>query len=127
MAAASSIRAQRTASNQAIAARDAEHVVSFMMPDAIVEVAGGATLRGREASRAAFAEQFADAAMLGYVRTPEQISVHPSGQRATERGRWTGRWRIKQHVHEQRGNYSAEWQLTPMGWFIASERFVLGD
>ncbi len=65
--------------------------------------------------------------MLGYVRTTEHVSLDAGGQRATERGHWTGRWRMKNQVHEQRGHYSAEWERTPMGWLIASERIVLGD
>ena len=98
------IRALREQSNQAIAAHDADRTVSFMAPDIAVGVAGGPTLTGREASRVAFLEQFADKAFVTYVRTIDQVTmVDP--MRATERGRWVGRWRLKSGMHEQGGSY----------------------
>lgn len=117
------IRALREQSNQAIAAHDADRTVSFMAPDIAVGVAGGPTLTGRDASRAAFVEQFADTAFVTYVRTIEQVTmVDPL--RATERGRWVGRWRLKAGMHEQGGSYVAEWRFSEMGWLIHSETFV---
>jgi ketosteroid isomerase-like protein len=118
------IRRARAASNAAIAARDAEQVVMHMLPDVVVSVARGPVLRGREASRAAFAEQFADRAFLGYVREADDVEVHEPPLRATERGRWTGRWRRGLGEHVMRGTYRAEWQYTAMGWLIGSEVFV---
>lgn len=114
------IRAIRAASNAAIAARDADLVVACMLFDATVSVARGPILHGREASRVAFAEQFADRAFLGYVREPTDIVVD-AGTRATERGRWTGRWRHGATEQVMRGTYVAEWRHTELGWFIQSE------
>ena len=117
------IRVLREQSNQAIAAHDADRTVSFRAPDIAVGVAGGPTLTGRDASRAAFAEQFADTAFVTYVRTIEQVMmVNPL--RATERGRWVGRWRLKSGMHEQGGSYVAEWRFSEMGWLIHSETFI---
>jgi ketosteroid isomerase-like protein len=59
------IRARRDASNRAITTRDADLVVSYMMPDVTVSVANGPVLTGRDANRDAFAEQFADRAFRG--------------------------------------------------------------
>ena len=120
------IRALRAASNDAIAARDANRVVAFMMDDISVSVARGPVLSGREASRAAFAEQFADRAFVGYVRDAQEIVVHVPATRATERGRWTGRWRQRNTEQVMRGTYQAEWVHTAMGWFIQSEVFTPG-
>lgn len=117
------IRALRAQSNQAIAAHDADRTVSFMAPDIVVGVAGGPTLTGRDASRVAFAEQFADRAFVTYVRTPEQVTL-ADPMRATERGRWVGRWRRMAGMHEQGGSYVAEWRFSEMGWLIHSETFV---
>ena len=117
------IRALRAQSNRAIAARDAEGVVSFMMPDVTVQVAGGPCLTGRDVSRVAFAEQFADPSFRGYVREPERVELHESGARASEYGEWTGRWRVQDQEQAMRGTYIAEWQLTEMGWRIVSESF----
>ena len=117
------IRALRAQSNQAIAAHDADRTVSFMAPDIVVGVAGGPTLTGRDASRTAFVEQFADRAFVTYVRTPEQVTlVDP--MRATERGRWVGRWRLNAGMHEQGGSYVAEWRCSEMGWLLHAETFV---
>lgn len=124
---AAAIRARRTASNQAIAARDAEQVVACMMSDVSVSVARGPLLSGREASHAAFAAQFAERAFMGYVREPDAIVVHDPPTTATERGRWIGRWRQGRAERVMRGTYQAEWRHTELGWFIQSEVFSPGD
>lgn len=120
------IRRLREQSNAAIAARDVERVVSFMSPDVVVAVAAGPTLTGIDASRQAFAEQFADRAFGGYVRTPADVTLLQAPVRAVERGRWTGRWHTKTGIHEQGGAYVAEWQPGSMGWMIVSERYASG-
>jgi len=92
-----------------------------------VDVAGGRVLHGVEASREAFAEQFADRAFGGYVREADQIVVHEPPVSATERGRWTGRWQTRSGVHEQCGRYTAEWQFIEMGWLISAEAYRSGE
>lgn len=61
------IRAVRAASNAAIAARDVDRVVACMLEDVTVSVARGPVLNGRDVSRSAFADQFADRA---FVKSP---------------------------------------------------------
>lgn len=125
--ASAAIRAVRATSNQAIAARDADRVVACMMSDVTVAVAHGPRLNGREASRAAFAAQFAERSFMGYVREPHEVAIHDPPTQATEHGRWLGRW--KQGMGEQvmRGTYVAEWAHTALGWFIQSEVYAPGD
>ncbi len=118
------IRAARGASNRAIAARDVEQVVAWMLSDARVAVAHGPVLVGADASRRAFAEQFADRAFEGYVRETQHVVVHDPPTTATETGLWTGRWTRQPAM---RGRYEAEWEHTPMGWRIRSEHFMPGD
>lgn len=118
------IRAIRAASNSAIAARDVERVVACMLEDVTVAVARGPVLKGREASRKAFAEQFAERAFAGYVRDATDVVIDASGTRATERGNWTGRWRHALREETMRGTYVAEWRHTEFGWFIQSETFT---
>lgn len=118
------IRAVRAASNAAIAARDADYVVACMLDDVTVSVARGPVLQGREASRKAFAEQFAERAFSGYVREPTDIAIDATGLRATERGNWTGRWHHGLREETMRGTYVAEWRHTGFGWFIQSEVFT---
>ena len=117
------IRALRAQSNQAIAAHDADRTVSFMAPDVVVGVAGGPTLKGRDASRAAFAQQFADRAFVTYERTIEQVTL-PDPMRATERGRWVGRWRLKTGSHEQACAYVAECGVSEIGGLVYSDNCV---
>lgn len=121
--AAVQLRALRAQSNAAIAARDVDGVVAVMDPEVRVQVAGGPLLAGREASRAAFAEQFADRAFRGYVRTPDEVAVDATGRRATERGRWEGRWRRGIREEVMRGGYVAEWRLAEGGWRIEKENY----
>jgi ketosteroid isomerase-like protein len=123
---AASIRARRAQSNAAIARRSADETVAVMMDDVSVAVAGGPTLRGREASRAAFTEQFADPAFHGYVRAPERITLADPPVQATEMGRWSGQWGTGLRAQEMRGTYVAQWTHTALGWFIQSEVFVSG-
>ncbi|MEQ1691166.1 MAG: nuclear transport factor 2 family protein [Gemmatimonas sp.] len=121
---AEAIRERRTASNRAIAARDADGVVACMMPDVTVSVANGPVLNGRDASRAAFAAQFAERSFVGYVRDAADVVLHGPPTQATERGRWIGRWRHGKVEQVMQGTYLAEWRLTALGWFIQSEVFV---
>ena len=117
----SDIRARRAQSNRAIADRDADRVVSFLLPDVTVAVAGGPKLVGRDASHAAFAEQFADKSFRGYVRDTGLVIVRETPLAATERGQWTGRWSTRTGLQDMEGTYTAEWCYTPMGWLIQSE------
>lgn len=120
------IRAQRATSNLAIAERDLDTIVACMCEDVSVAVAGGPTLTGCAANRAAFAEQFADRAFRGYVRDPEEIVVHDPPTAATERGRWVGRWQHGWRTESMRGTYVAQWRLEGAVWRIASEAFLPG-
>ena len=98
-----------------------------MLDDVTVSVARGPVLSGREASRKAFAEQFADRAFVGYVREATDIVIDTVPTRATERGRWTGQWKQGHADQIMRGTYQAEWSHTELGWFIQSEVFTSAD
>ena len=123
---ADQIRTLRAQSNAAIAARDADGVTALMSDTVSVAVAGGPVLRGRAANRAAFAEQMADPAFRGYVRTPASIEVAADGRHASEQGRWEGRWQTRAGPLVQRGAYEATWELTPLGWRLAAEQYRPG-
>ncbi|MCC7053266.1 MAG: nuclear transport factor 2 family protein [Gemmatimonadaceae bacterium] len=128
------IRARRAASNAAIAARDPDATAAIMHPDVIVSVAGGPVLRGRQHSRDAFAQQFADRSFRGYVREPATITIDaPPGQagtrrgdglHATETGRWRGSWLRGIARTEMRGTYVAQWCQVHDTWLVESEVFV---
>ncbi len=99
-------------------------MVSLLQPDVSVAVAGGPTLAGRAANRAAFAEQFADPSFRGYVRTPDTVTLSVPPTSATEMGHWVGHWQHGRAREAMRGTYLAQWIFTSLGWFIASEVFV---
>lgn len=118
------ITARRALSNKAIAERDLDGIVAVMTPDAVVSVAGGPRLSGREESKAAFADQFADRSFVGYTREVDRIVVSENSKQATEQGRWAGRWRLNPGDHIMRGTYTAEWRRIDGEWMIQSEIFV---
>jgi ketosteroid isomerase-like protein len=118
------IQAVRTASNAAIARRDAAGFVAGMLPTYHVLPAGALVQLSRDSTYATLARQFADTAMLGYVRTPITIDVSATGPTAAEYGRWVGRRRLPDGIQETVGSYYAAWQRTPEGWRLAAETFV---
>ena len=118
------IRAVRTASNAAIARRDAAAVIASMLPTYFNLAAGALESRSRDSTYAGFARQFADTAMLGYVRTPVSIEVSPIYPTAGELGHWVGRWRRSDGIRQVTGTYYAAWRLTPEGWRLQTESFV---
>lgn len=121
---AAAIRAARHASNAAIARRDADAVVASMLPTYRVLPAGAPASLSRDSTREALARQFADSAVLGYVRTPVSIDVSGVGPTAGEYGRWVGRWRRADGTQETAGTYYAAWRRTPDGWRLQAETFV---
>lgn len=121
---ATEIRALRTKSNEAIAARQVAGVTDIMLPDMVVIGGNGGVRMGRDSSRAAFSREFADPKFLGYVRTPTQIDVSSARPLAAEAGEWVGRWREADGVREFRGRYLAMWRHTDDGWRLRSELFV---
>jgi hypothetical protein len=118
------IRATRAASNAAIARRDASGTVASMLPTYEGLPAGARALSPRDSVRARLARQFADTAMLGYVRTPVTVEVSRMDATAAEYGRWVGRWRNADGVEEIAGTYFAAWRRTPEGWRLQAETFV---
>jgi ketosteroid isomerase-like protein len=118
------IRAERTASNTAIARRDAAGTVAHAVPTYQVLPAGALVLSSRDSMYATLARQFADTAMLGYVRTPITVEVSATGPTAAEYGRWVGRRRRPDGVQETSGTYFAAWRRTPDGWRMQAETFV---
>jgi ketosteroid isomerase-like protein len=118
------IRAQRAASNAAIARRDAAGTVANAVPTYQVLPAGALVLSSRDSMYATLSRQFADTAMLGYVRTPITIEVSATGATAAEYGRWVGRRRRSDGMQETTGTYFAAWRRTPEGWRLQAETFV---
>lgn len=118
------IRAERAASNAAIARRDAKGSVANILEGYRGTWAQSLSHRSRDSVYAALVRQYSDTAMLGYVRTPTVIEVSATGPAAAEYGRWVGRRRRPDGMQELSGTYFATWHHTPEGWRINSEAFV---
>ena len=121
---ADDVRSLRKQSNAAIARHDVEAVVSFLDSEYQITVGSGDLFHGRAAELEAWRAEFARAADLVYVRTPESVEVSTSGERAAEVGVWVGAWTTLSGPHRLRGRYAAHWRKVDGSWKIRSELFV---
>ncbi len=115
------IKAARAAYNAAIAARDVAGVRAAL-GEGYVGIAGtgGEAIIGADAMADYFARAFRTTGFLGFVRTPDAVTVAVPAQRAMERGRWSG----GSLSGRMSGEYLAVWVPTPAGWKLRSETFV---
>lgn len=115
------ITAARAAYNAAIAARDVAGVRAAL-GDGYIGIAGttGEAIVGADAMAAYFARAFATSGFLGFVRTPDRVTIAEPPVRAVEHGHWSG----GSISGQQRGDYLAVWVATPAGWKLRSESFV---
>lgn len=119
------IRAARVASNVAIARRDVEAIVSFLLPTYHIVTGRGVARSGVEASRKSWREQFRDPAVQ-YVRTPREIRVNEALGLAHEVGEWTGTQTADGALVRVGGVYAAQWQRAADGrWLLAAEIFTM--
>lgn len=113
-----------TQSNAAIARHDVGAVVSFLDAAYQITVGSGDLFHGRAGEPEGWRTEFARAADLVYVRTPESVEVSSSGQRAAEIGVWVGSWTTSDGPHRSRGRYAAHWRRVGGSWKIRAELFV---
>ncbi|WP_353217466.1 nuclear transport factor 2 family protein [Sandarakinorhabdus sp.] len=115
------IKAARAAYNSAIAARDVAGVRAAFGDDYIgIAGSGGERIIGGDAMADYFARAFKTPGFLGFVRTPDMVSVAVPPMRAMERGHWSG----GSVAGRLTGEYLAVWVPTPQGWKLRSETFV---
>jgi ketosteroid isomerase-like protein len=115
------IRAKRKLTNRLIAAHDAGRLRPHLTDDMMLIEGGGALIQGAEAVVAAFASQFADPAFIAYVRTTETVELAGDGRRASEAGRWEGRWKGGTRMS---GTYLAAWREARGQWLLERELFI---
>jgi len=113
---ADAIRARRRLTNRLIAAREAQRLRPFFLPDARLIAGDGGLILGADAIVEAFAAQFREPGFVPYVRTPATVELDAAEVRAAETGRWTGGGRS--------GAYMAAWRKVTGQWVIESELFV---
>lgn len=118
------IRSLRAQSNAAIARHDVEGVVSLFDAEYQVTAGSGVLYHDRAADPERWAETFARADDLVFVRTPESVEASSAGDRAAEVGVWSGSWSTADGVRSTGGRYAAHWVLTNGQWKLRSELFV---
>src|SRR5258706_3852003 len=113
------IRAQRMASNAAIAKHDVDGIAKYWLPD-FIQVRGNATwLVGRDTIISTWKELFRGNPEVSYIRNPTGIIISTNDTLAWEKGKWIG---IKSY--SKGGNYSAMWRKINKEWKIQAEIFV---
>lgn len=115
------IKAARAAYNAAIAARDPAGVRAALGENYVgIAGSGGEVISGADAMADYFARSFKTPGFLGFVRTPDVVTVATPPVRAMERGHWSGGSLNGRFS----GEYLAVWVPTPTGWKLRSETFV---
>jgi ketosteroid isomerase-like protein len=113
------IKAQRAASNRAIAKHDVEGIAKYWLPD-FVQVRGNATyIAGKDSIVASWQQLFNSNPEVSYIRNPAEIIISKNDTLAWEKGTWIG---IK--TYSRGGNYSAMWRRKNKEWKIQAEIFV---
>ena len=88
------IRDSRAASNQALAAHNADAFAEVLKDDVIVTAASGKLIQGRATVKEEIEARWKKQPDLVFVRTPATIVISTSDPAASERGTWTG------HAHD---------------------------
>lgn len=122
---AADIRAARARYNSAIVAHDVA-AIRASFADGYIGIAGsgGEVIASADAMAAYFAAAFRNPAFLGFVRSPDVVTIAAPAARAMERGAWVGRTRTATGEAQLGGEYLAVWVPAPAGWRLRSETFV---
>ena len=113
------IRRVRTASNRAMAERDAAGFAATLAEDYVM-VRGNGSFATRETTLAAF---FTNPGPVRYERTTERVEISAATEMAAEHGRWSALLPEGQTAYG--GTYLAMWRRSAEGWKIRAELFVL--
>ena len=121
---AETIRAARTAFNEAIARHDIKLMQSFLAEDYVATISTGSIDRSRGEHMQNFASHFEQFPDVVYIRSPADIQISEAYPLAIERGSWVGSRTTENGALENGGEYTAAWKQTGDGWLIYSELFV---
>lgn len=119
-----SIRAARTAINEAISRRDPDGIGAFLLPDYHVVTARSMQRNGKEESVQSWVVMFERDATATYARTPDEIHVNDDWGMAEEHGRWSGTLMANDGPMKLEGVYAAKWHCTADGWLLQAEIFT---
>jgi len=120
------VRAQRTASNDAIAAHDAGRLRVVLADDYLgIQGTSGELDSGGDATARSYGDaEFKDPTFVTYRRTPSTVALARSGKRVAETGRWQGIWHKADGAMRKTGLYLAVWIPVGETWRLKSETFV---
>lgn len=118
------ILALRADSNAGLLAHDVDRVLSHTTDDFILVggISGGHV--GKSVVRRYYIDGLAEPDLVTYVRTPDQVTISDTGDRAFERGRWLGVWRNPKSGSVMSGEYSAHWVKKNGIWLTLAEVYV---
>lgn len=117
------IRAARIASNQAIERHDIKAFAASLDADFVMIRGNGVFVPTRQAYVDLFTRDFADSGAVRYQRIPDKIEISQAAPVAAEHGHWIGTHPDGRKAYS--GTYLAMWRLTPTGWKLRSELFVV--
>lgn len=114
----------RADSNAGLLAHDVDRVLRHTTDDFILVggVSGGHV--GRSVIHDYFLKGFAEPSFVTYIRTPDQVTISETGDRASERGKWQGVWRNAKSGSLMGGEYFAHWVKKDGAWLTLAEVYV---
>jgi len=113
------IRTLRAASNEAIARQNVEGIAANWLPDFVQVRGNGSHLVGKDTIASLWRKSFKDNPKVGYVRSPEEITISDTDSMAWETGKWIGI-----NSYSKGGKYSAMWRKRKEAWKLQAELFV---
>ncbi len=116
------IRANRTASNNAIAKHDVNGIAKYWLDDFVQVIGRGVYQTGRDSIMASWRALFNSNAEVSYIRSPKEIVISNNDTMAWEQGQWVGI-----HSYSKGGNYAAMWIKRSGKWMLKAELFVSLD
>jgi ketosteroid isomerase-like protein len=118
------ILALRSDSNAGLLAHDVDRVLRHTTEDFILVggMSGGHV--GKAVIHDYYLKGFAEPGFVTYIRTPDEVIVAQSGDRASERGKWQGVWRTAKGGSLASGDYFAHWVKRDGGWLTLAEVYV---
>jgi len=118
------IVALRADSNAGLLAHDVDRVLRHTTDDFILVGGASGGHIGRSVIHDYFLKGFAAPGFVTYVRTPDEITISDSGDRASERGKWQGIWRDPKSGSLMSGEYFAHWVKKDGAWLTLAEVYV---
>lgn len=113
------IKANRAASNKAIAEHDVNGIAKYWLDDFVQVIGRGSYQTGKDSIAASWKNLFNNNPQVAFTRNPGEIVISDNDTMAWESGKWIG-----VHTYSKGGNYSAMWIKRNNNWMLKAELFV---